>query len=110
MGTPATDLVSPLTLCEQLDAMLLGWLERRARMTQPPAAEARARALVSVEDRHVPEVEAFCARWDLGVRPTPRNRGGWTMLAVAGRLLPVEGLTELAALLRGEGGVTRPAG
>jgi hypothetical protein len=105
MSTPATDLVSPLTLSEQLDAMLLGWLERRARTTEPPVAAATARALISVADRHVSEVEAFCARWDLGVQPTPRNRGGWTMLAIGGRLLPVEGLTEIAALLRRDRGV-----
>jgi len=102
MSSAATDLTSPLTLSEQLDAMLFGWLERRARTAEPPLAEVTARALVPVADGQVAEVMAFCARWDLAARPAPRNHGGWTTLGIAGRLLPVEGVVEIAALLRHE--------
>jgi hypothetical protein len=96
MRSPASD-ISPLTLFEQLDAMLLGWLERHA--TAEGRVDRVAKGVVTVLDSQVEEVERFCASWELAVKrlgaPAP-----WVVLVVTGRELPVRGFTEITALIR----------
>ena len=81
-----------MTLAEQLDSLLFGWLEQRADTGPPRRADARGTAVVAVTERLVPDVEAFCARWNLGVRVRPADTGHWAVLRVDGPSLPVEGL------------------
>jgi hypothetical protein len=92
--------LQPLTLSEQLDAMLSGWLERHAATRDPGRADGTAKGVVIVADSHVHEVEEFCARWDLLVHRAPRGDGGATVLVVEGRALPVQGFTEITAMFR----------
>jgi hypothetical protein len=88
-----------LTLSEQLDAMLLGWLERHADRERPGPSHLRARALITVAERHTEEVEAFCARWDMTVRRLEGD-AGWAQLSVEGPVLPVEGFTAITGMYR----------
>jgi hypothetical protein len=90
----------PLTIGEQLDAMLMGWLERRAATRGPGHPEATATAVVTVAHRHVREVEAFCERWELAVRHAVSAFGDFAVLSVKGRALPVQGFTEITAMYR----------
>jgi hypothetical protein len=85
-----------LSLSEQLDAMLLGWLERHAA---PVAADARATAVLTVVAAHLDEVEVFCARWRMRVT---RLGGGakWQSVRVDGPRLPVIGFAQITALYR----------
>jgi hypothetical protein len=91
---------NPLTLGEQLDAMLLGWLEHRAATRGAVRADALATTVVTVAQRLVPQVEAFCERWQLEVRHTVPEFGGFTVLSIRGRSLPVQGFTEITAMYR----------
>jgi hypothetical protein len=91
--------VWPLSLADELDAMLMGWLEHEA---DDPANESvdAATAVITVEASMVGELEELCARWDLSIRPGAQASGRWSVLCVSGRPLPVVGLTEVIALLR----------
>jgi hypothetical protein len=100
-GMPArpTTALAPLTLAEQLDAMLSGWLERYARTHDDPGgADARATAVVAVARSSADEVEAFCERWDLAVERTERDDGSRVVLLIEGRALPVRGFTEITGM------------
>jgi hypothetical protein len=90
----------PLTLSEQLDAMLLGWLERRAARQEPARPGLRLSALVIVADAVLPELERFCASWQMTLRRSPRADGASSVVHVDGPALPVQGLFEIAALYR----------
>jgi hypothetical protein len=93
--SPAT-----LSLADQLDAMLLGWLERRnAGAAQQPTG-GDATAVITVAAAAVPGVEALCARWGLGVHRPGRGEGPWIVLCVSGRPLPIMGLAEIIRALR----------
>jgi hypothetical protein len=84
----------PLSLCEQLDAMLLGWLERCARR-QPPAVPGRsATAVLTIADDAMADVARFCAGW--GMTVTRPSRG--TVALVEGPARAVEGFAEIAVL------------
>ena len=90
------DFPQILTLSEQLDAMLLGWLERNAQPVQPGAMGT---AILTVVGEHLPEVEAFCERWDMRVE---RLGGGtkWQSIRVDGPRLPVLGFALITTLYR----------
>ena len=81
-----------MTLSDQLDSLLFGWLEHRA--------DTQGTAILAVAERLVPEVESFCERWDLGVRVQPSDPGRWAVLRVDGPSLPVEGLAAIIELYR----------
>jgi hypothetical protein len=83
-------LVTPLTLCEQLDAMLLGWLERQAEIRRRPGFQ-RGTAVVRIADEALPEVERLCARWAMTVRRPARG----VLAVVEGPARPVEGLAAI---------------
>jgi hypothetical protein len=97
MYSPVTDTLTPLTLSEQLDAMLSGWLDRHA----PGYADddGAAGAVVTVAEREIPEVEAFCAHWGMTARRTRAN-GRMAVLVIEGPALPVRGFTEITAMYR----------
>jgi hypothetical protein len=89
-----------MTLSDQLDALLFGWLEHRADTGPPRRPDSRGTAILAVTERLVPELEAFCARWHLGVRVRPTEAGRWAVLSVDGPALPVEGLAAVIELYR----------
>jgi hypothetical protein len=89
-----------LTLSEQLDAMLLGWLERRADRNTPERPGLRARAFVTVSERHVAELERFCERWAMSVERGPSDDSAWAVLYVDGPVLAVEGFTAITGMYR----------
>jgi hypothetical protein len=95
----ATDSLIPLTLSEQLNAMLSGWLDRHAP-DYDSDNDGVAGGIITVADRDVAEVEAFCAQWDLAVRRTGRSDPSWAVLIVEGPALPVRGFTEITAMYR----------
>ena len=95
-----TDTVLPLTLCEQLDAMLLGWLERYADRHPPGPADTRAAAFVTVVDRAVAEVQRFCAGWDMTAERTALSNSRWAVLRVDGPILPVTGFAAVSDMYR----------
>jgi hypothetical protein len=92
----AGDAVLPLSLSEQLDAMLLGWLERRAARGRPERPGRRARAAVTVSDGALPEVERFCAGWEMTVERPARGR----VAVVEGPARTVEGFAAIVAMCR----------
>jgi hypothetical protein len=93
---PVAALPEILTLSEQLDAMLLGWLERHAR---PVAPDATAIAVLTVVADQVAEVERFCAGWAMSV--TPLGGGTqWASIRVEGPRLPVIGFAQITAMYR----------
>jgi hypothetical protein len=100
MSSLLTDIVSPLTLSEQLDAMLTGWLDRHAADGELGPADQTAKGVLTVAERDVRQVEAFCARWDMTVQRTTPGDGRWAVLIVEGRALPVRGFTEITAMYR----------
>lgn len=100
MPSLVTDTLLPLTLSEQLDAMLSGWLDRHAPGGDLGRPDEIAAGVVTVADGDVAQVEAFCARWDLRVRRTARGDGRWAVLIVEGRELAVRGFTEITAMYR----------
>ena len=90
----------PLTLSEQLDAMLAGWLDRHDPDGENRGAGMIARAVVTVARDAVPEVEAFCDRRDLRLlRSVPTGLGS-AVLVVEGDPLPIQGLAEITSLYR----------
>src|SRR5262249_40222169 len=87
-----------LSLSEQLDAMLLGWLERRAGRHRVEL-DATAVAILTVGTKHVPQIETFCAKWGMKAE----RIGGSEALAavrVSGPALPVIGFSEITAMYR----------
>jgi hypothetical protein len=88
-----TDLTgnAVLSLSEQLDAMLHGWLERAGRSVQPGV---RATAVLTIARVALDEVERFCARWDM----TVRRHGG--VVTIEGPALAVEGFAAITAMYR----------
>jgi hypothetical protein len=90
----------PLTLSEQLDAMLLGWLEHRADRDRPQSPALRARARITVAEHLMPEVEAFCERWEMTVERAPADDADWAVLYVDGPVLPVEGFSAITGMYR----------
>jgi hypothetical protein len=99
MSSLATDTLNPLTLSEQLDAMLSGWLHRNAP-DYDADADGLAGGIVTVAEREVPEVERFCSRWGLTTRRAAHSDGRWAVLIVEGPAMPVSGFTELTAMYR----------
>ena len=99
----ARDPSQILSLSEQLDAMLFGWLERHAT---PVPADATATAVLTVVGTHLDEVERFCARWQMRMT---RLGGGmkWQSVRIEGPRLPVIGFAQITALYRES--VTIPA-
>jgi hypothetical protein len=98
--TSAPDPPIPLTLSEQLDAMLTGWLERRTAGRRPLVGDMTATLLITVARARVAEFERFCAGWQLAVEPVAGGAGAWAVLRVEGRALPIEGLTEITGMYR----------
>jgi hypothetical protein len=90
------DTVEPLSLSEQLDAMLLGWLERNADRRGPGRLDLRATAVLTIADNAMPEVEKFCAGWDITVERPARG----TLAVIEGPALPVQGFSEITAMYR----------
>jgi nitrogen fixation protein len=84
------------SLSSELDARLVGWLERRAATGPVPRADLEAAAVITVADGAVADVERLCHGWGLRVRSIPRDGGRWSVLRVDGPALPVVGLTEIA--------------
>ena len=76
MAPLLSDTKLPLTLSEQLDAMLCGWLDRHAPDGDLGDPGQPAAGVVTVASDHVPEVEAFCDEWDMTVTAArePRRR------------------------------------
>ena len=95
-----TSIPTPLTVSEQLDAMLAGWLDRHDPTGERRRTEGFARAIVTVADTALPEIEAFCARRDLSVRCSARTGGRWAVLVIEGGALPVQGFTEITDMYR----------
>jgi hypothetical protein len=100
MASLLSDTALPLTLSEQLNAMLLGWLDRHAPDGDLGSAEQIAAGVITVAESDVAQVEAFCANWDMTVRRSARGAGHWAVLVVQGRPLPVRGFTEITAMYR----------
>jgi hypothetical protein len=97
MASLATDSLIPLTLSEQLSAMLSGWLDRHAP-DYDSQDDGIAGGIITVADRDVAQLEAFCEQWDMSVRRTGASDRGWSVLIVEGAALPVRGFTEITAL------------
>jgi hypothetical protein len=100
MTTLLSDTALPLTLSEQLGAMLAGWLDRHAPDGDLGGPDEIAAAVVTVADRDVAQVESFCADWGMTARRTARGDGRWAVLTVEGRPLPVRGFTAITAMYR----------
>jgi hypothetical protein len=83
-----------LTLSEQLDAMLLGWLERTAGGRRPAEPGQRATAVLSIARAALDEVERFCAKWDM----TVERRGA--AVVIEGPALAVEGFAAITGMYR----------
>ena len=80
------------SLADRLDSLLHQWLERHAATHAPSRADASAKGVVVVGSSYVEEVEALCSRWGMSA-----ERVSPTVLKISGRMLPVRGLTEIAA-------------
>ena len=88
-----TEIAQPLTLAEQLDAMLHGWLERSAEVRRPGRPGARVTAVLA--STALAGVRDLCARWDLTVEP----RGAVALVSGPARV--VEGLVAVTGMARG---------
>jgi hypothetical protein len=97
---PLPTITFPLTLSEQLDAMLSGWLDRHDPDGGRRGADRVARAVITVARSAVPEFEAFCERRGLRLlRSTPAGLQS-AVLVVEGEPLPIQGLAHITALYR----------
>ena len=83
-----------LTLLEQLDAMLLEWLERTAGGRRPVEPGLRGTAVLSIARAALDEVERFCAKWDM----TVERRG--VAVVIEGPARAVEGFAAITAMYR----------
>jgi hypothetical protein len=90
----------PLTLAEQLDAMLAGWLDRHAPDGDFGPTDQVAAGVITVAAGDVAQVDAFCAGWGMTVRRSARADGRWAVLVIEGRALLVRGFTEITAMYR----------
>jgi hypothetical protein len=95
MAALPADTTAPLTLSEQLDAMLMGWLERHADLREPGRPDVRAKAVIRMADAAYPEVELFCANWGMTVERASRG-----IAVIEGPARVVEGFTEITAMYR----------
>lgn len=100
MSSLVNEIQLPLTLSEQLDAMLAGWLDRNACEPGVAARDTTATAIITVADAHYAEVEAFCARRAMSIDRVVARRGGFAVLVVSGPALPVRGFTEITGMYR----------
>ena len=100
MASFVSDTTFPLTLSEQLHAMLAGWLDRHAPDGVLGDPRQIAAGVITVASSDVAQVQAFCAGWGMTVRRVPRGDGPWAVLIVEGPALPVRGFTEITALYR----------
>jgi hypothetical protein len=100
MPSVDTETPFPLTLSEQLDAMLAGWLDRHAPDGDYGRPDQVAASVMTVAHADVPEVEAFCANWDMAVRRSAAVHGRWAVLVVEGRATLVRGFTEITGMYR----------
>jgi hypothetical protein len=82
-------------ITDRLDSLLRQWLERHADTRGPYPADARATGVIVVGRNYVQDVKTFCARWGVDVEQVSP-----TVLKVTGRMLPVRGITEIAAGVR----------
>jgi hypothetical protein len=89
--------LQPLTLSEQLDAMLLGWLERTAEQRAPARPDMRATAATTIADNALAEVKILCERWAMTLEK-PAARG--LVVLIEGPARVVEGFIEIVSLLR----------
>lgn len=89
-------IAAPLTLAEQLDAMLMGWLERVAAQRRPAPPDLRATAVLTIADAALPDVETVCASWAMTVERPARGR----ITVIEGPARVVEGFAEIASLFR----------
>jgi hypothetical protein len=96
----SVETLQPLTLAEQLDAMLMGWLERHAAGGERGRPGVEAAAVVTVAERALPEIETFCAKWGMTVTSAGGGDGSWAVLQVRGPVLPVQGFTEITRMYR----------
>jgi hypothetical protein len=83
-----------LSLSEQLDAMLHGWLERAAGTRRPAPPGLRGRAVLTIARAALDEVERFCAKWDMTL-----ERHG-SVVTIEGPALAVEGFAAITAMYR----------
>jgi hypothetical protein len=95
-----TETLLPLTLSEQLNAMLAGWLDRNAPDGDYGRDDQIAAGVITVAQTDVPELEVFCANWDMTVRRSAGVDGRWTVLVVEGRTMLVRGFTEITGMYR----------
>jgi hypothetical protein len=100
MRSLPTETLLPLTLSEQLNAMLAGWLDRHAPDGDYGRPDQIAAGVITVAHADVPEVESFCANWDMTVRRNAGVDGRWTVLVVEGRTMFVRGFTEITGMYR----------
>jgi hypothetical protein len=83
-------------LFEQLDAMMFGWLERNADTGGPVRPGVYAKAVLPIADNAMPEVERFCAEWDMVVERPAEG----PIAVIEGPELAVRGFTEITAMYR----------
>ena len=100
MAPLLSDTTLPLTLSEQLNAMLSGWLDRHAPDGDLGDPDQRAAGVITVANAHVPEVQAFCAEWDMTVTASASRDARYAVLVVQGRQLPVLGFVEITSMYR----------
>ena len=94
------DPTFPLTLSQQLNAMLSGWLDRHAPDGELGDTGQVAASVTIVPNAYVAEVRAFCADWDMTVKATPSHDGRNAVLVVEGRPLTVRGFSEITSMYR----------
>jgi hypothetical protein len=100
MASLQSDTTLPLTLSEQLNAMLCGWLDRHAPDGDLGDPDQPAAGVITVSNAHVPEVQAFCAEWDMTVTASASRDARHAVLVVQGRQLPVRGFIEITSMYR----------
>ena len=100
MASLLSDTTLPLTVSEQLNAMLSGWLDRHAPDGHLGDADQTAAGVITVASAHVPEVETFCADWGMSVSRSASRDGAHDVLIVQGPPLPVRGFVEITSMYR----------
>ena len=84
MASLLSDTTLPLTVSEQLNAMLSGWLDRHAPDGHLGDADQTAAGVITVASAHVPEVETFCADWGMSVSRSASRDGAHDVLIAGG--------------------------
>jgi hypothetical protein len=95
MAALPTDSTAPLTLSEQMDAMLLGWLEHHADRRDPGRPDLRAKAVMAVGEAALPEIELVCEHWALTLERASRG-----IAVIEGPARVVEGFVAITAMYR----------